>query len=123
VSEVYDLGATRLRVVVATEAATVIEGELDPGGGSTSHVHTREDETVVVVEGSLSVEAGERFELGAGDAVVIPRGQRHQFGNASDALTRLYFVCTPGGLERFFRDLAAGVAPEEAAERAGLEFT
>lgn len=121
-SEVYDLGSTRLRVVAATDAATVIEGELDPGGGSASHVHTREDETVVVVEGSLSVEAGERVELGPGDAVVIPRGQRHEFVNASSALTRLYFVCTPGGLERFFRDLAAGLPADEAAERAGLEF-
>ena len=121
-SETYDLGTTRLRIVTATEAATVIEAELDPGGGSASHVHTREDETIVVVEGALSVDAAERVELGPGDAVVIPRAQRHQFVNASDAPTRLYFVCTPGGLERFFRDLAAGVEPEQAAERAGLEF-
>ena len=121
-SEVYDLGPTRLRVVAATDAATVIEGELDPGGGSASHVHTREDETIVVVEGALSVDTDERVELGPGDAVVIPRGQRHAFVNASESLARVYFVCTPGGLERFFRDLAAGLPPEEAAERAGLEF-
>jgi hypothetical protein len=34
----------------------------------------------------------------------------------------LYFVCSPGGLEQFFRDLAAGVPADEAARRAGLEF-
>jgi quercetin dioxygenase-like cupin family protein len=122
VSEVFDLGPTRLRVVAATDAATVIEGELSPGGGSTWHTHTREDETLVVVEGVLVVDDGARRELGAGDAHVLPRGVRHAFANETDGLTRVYFVCTPGGLEGFFRDLVAGVPADEAAERAGLEF-
>ena len=121
-SELFDLGPTRLRVVAATDAATVIEGELDPGGGSTWHTHTREDETLVVAEGVLVVNDGARRELGAGDAHVLRRGIRHAFANESEALTRVFFVCTPGGLEQFFRDLVAGVPADEAAERAGLEF-
>ena len=121
-SEVFDLGPTRLRVVAATEAATVIEGELDPGGGSAWHTHTLEDETIVVVEGALVVNDGERREVDAGEAHVLRRGVRHAFANETDSLTRVYFVCTPGGLERFFRDLVSGVPADEAAERAGLEF-
>ena len=107
---------------MATAEATVLEGELEPGGGSSWHRHTREDETIVVVEGKLVVDDGERRELVAGQAHVLPRGVRHAFANESDSLARVHFVCAPGGLERFFRDLVAGVSPDEAARRAGLEF-
>jgi hypothetical protein len=34
----------------------------------------------------------------------------------------LYFFCSPGGLERFFRDLTSGLPPTEAALRAELVF-
>ena len=121
-SEVFDLGPTRLRVVAATEDATVLEGELQSGGGSTWHTHTLEDETIVVVEGSLVVNDGERRVVETGEAHVLRRGVRHAFANETGALTRVYFVCTPGGLERFFRDLVAGVPPDDAAKRAGLQF-
>ena len=121
-NETFDLGNTRLRVVLADPAATVLEGELDPGGGTTWHTHQREDEIVVVLEGNLVVEDGERHELGPGDAYALPRGVRHAFANESESLTRLYFFCSPGGLERFFRDLTSGVPPAEAALRADLVF-
>jgi quercetin dioxygenase-like cupin family protein len=122
VSEVFELGPTRLRVVAATDEATVIEGALQPGGGSTWHTHTLEEETILVVEGTLVVNDGERREVGAGEAHVLRRGVRHAFANETEAVTRVYFVCTPGGLERFFRDLVNGVTPEDAAKRAGLVF-
>ena len=121
-SETFELGPTNLRVVVATEHATILEGVLQPGAGSSWHTHTREDETLLVVEGRLTVDDGERRELVPNDAHVIPRGRRHAFVNESSEPTRLYFFCAPGGLERFFRDVTSGVAPEEAAARAGLRF-
>jgi len=122
VSEVFELGSTRIRVVAATEASTVLEGELQPGGGSTWHTHTLEEETILVVEGTLVVNDGERREVGAGDAHVLRRGVRHAFANETDGPTRVFFVCTPGGLERFFRDLGSGVPADDAAKRAELEF-
>ena len=121
-SEVFELGPTRIRVVAATDEVTVLEGELQPGGGSTWHTHTLEEETILVVDGTLVVNDGERREVGVGDAHVLRRGVRHAFANETEAPTRVFFVCTPGGLERFFRDLANGVPPDDAARRAGLEF-
>ena len=124
-SEVFELGPTRLRVVAASDVATVIEGELSPGGGSSWHTHTREDETIVVVEGTLVVNDGARRELGEGEAYVLPRGVRHAFANESDSAVRVYFFCSPGGLERFFRELVAASGDGDvaaAAERAGLVF-
>jgi quercetin dioxygenase-like cupin family protein len=67
-SETFDLGPTRLQVVAATAEATVLAGELQPGGGSAWHVHTLEDETLIVTSGTLAVDDGERRELSAGDA-------------------------------------------------------
>jgi hypothetical protein len=52
----------------------------------------------------------------------LPRGRRHAFANEGDAAARLYFFCSPGGLERFFRAVASGVPVGEAAARAGLQF-
>ena len=93
-----------------------------PAGALPGTRITDEDEIVVVLEGNLVVDDGERHELGPGDAYALPRGVRHAFANESESLTRLYFFCSPGGLERFFRDLTSGVPPAEAALRADLVF-
>jgi quercetin dioxygenase-like cupin family protein len=121
-SETFDLGPTVLRVALAADEATVLEAEIQPGGGGSWHVHTKEDETVVIVEGELVLNDGERHVLRHGDAHNVPRGTRHAFANESDAPVRLYFFCAPGGLERFFREITSGVPVEEAAGRAGLTF-
>ena len=119
-NETFDLGRTRLRVALATDEATVLEAEIEPGGGSSWHTHTKEDETVVVLEGELVVDDGDGHVLRRGDAHFVPRGRRHMFTNEGASSVRAYFFCAPGGLERFFRDIASGVSAEEAAESAGL---
>ena len=121
-SETFELGPTRLHVAAATAEATVLEAEIEPGGGSSWHTHTKEDETVVVLDGELVFDDGSRRVLRGGDAHVVPRGRRHMFVNESSASVRVYFFCAPGGLERFFREIASGVPAEEAATRAGLAF-
>jgi quercetin dioxygenase-like cupin family protein len=122
VSEVFDLGTTRLRVLAATPTTTVLEGEVDPGAGAPWHRHTLEDETIIVLEGTLVVHDGKRRELAAGEAHVLPRGTRHAFANGSGAVARVLFVCSPGGLEQFFRALTRAEPADEAAAASGLEF-
>ena len=109
-----------MRLALAAKETTVFEAEIQPRGGSSWHAHTREDETVVILEGELVLDDGVRHVLRPGDAHVVPRGRRHAFLNEGDAPTRVYFFCAPGGLERFFRDIVSNVSPEEAASRAGL---
>lgn len=121
-SETFELGPTRLRVALATREATVLEAEIQPGGGSSWHAHTKEDETVLVLEGELVLNDGDRHELRRGDAHVVPRGRRHAFANEGDAPARVYFFCAPGGLEHFFRAVASGIPAEQAASRAGLKL-
>jgi quercetin dioxygenase-like cupin family protein len=118
-------GGTTVRVVAARDEATLLELALDPGAGAGPHTHTREDETIAVLDGRLLVDDGERHELGPGDAIVLPRGVRHAFANEGDEMVRAHVFCSPGGLERFFRDVTAARSDADvvaAAERAGLVF-
>lgn len=118
-------GGTTVVLIAAHEAATLLELRLEPGAGSDWHTHTREDETIAVLEGTLVVEDERRSEIGAGGAIVLARGTRHAFSNHGDAPLRALIFCSPGGLERFFRDVAAATGAADvaaAAERAGLIF-
>jgi quercetin dioxygenase-like cupin family protein len=75
------------------------------------HTHPQ-DESYVVLEGRLTVQAGEqRFELEAGAAAAVPMGVAHTFRVDSDG-ARVLVLSTPAGLERFVRDAAV---PAEAA--------
>src|SRR5688500_4233064 len=60
-------------------------GEPAPG----LHVHEREEESLYVIEGVLTLELGdERTELHPGDFAVLPRGIPHRFGNLHDEPVR-----------------------------------
>jgi quercetin dioxygenase-like cupin family protein len=67
------------------------------------HTHPQ-DESYIVLEGRLIVQAGQqRFELGSGAAAVVPMGVAHSFRVDSDT-ARVLVLSTPAGLERFVRD-------------------
>jgi quercetin dioxygenase-like cupin family protein len=69
------------------------------------HTHPQ-DESYVVLEGKLTIEAGEqRSELEAGGAAVVPIGVPHTFRVDSDT-ARVLVLSTPAGLERMVRDCA-----------------
>lgn len=85
------------------------------GGEPALHVHDREDETYVVLDGALTFQRGEeRFDAFTGDVVFLPRGVEHGFALRTPT-ARLLVVCTPGGLRAPFaalsEPLADGVAP------------
>ena len=89
------------------------------------HTHPQ-DESYIVEEGRLTLQAGEqRFELVAGAAAVVPMGVAHTFRVDSDT-ARVLVLSTPAGLERLVRDgsvpaltptLPPGETPRPSAER------
>src|SRR3954471_7152056 len=83
-----------------------------PGGASPPrHTHPQ-DESYVVIDGRLTVLAGERrFELGPGGVAAVPMGMAHTFRVDSET-ARVLVLSTPAGLERFVRD---GSVPAAAA--------
>jgi quercetin dioxygenase-like cupin family protein len=77
----------------------VVEVTMGPGHRAPLHVHHREEETFVVLEGALKFHVGEdTISAGPGDIVVGPRDIPHRF-IAGDAGARMLLVITPAGLE------------------------
>jgi len=67
------------------------------------HTHPQ-DESYVVLEGRMTLQAGDqRFELTAGGAAVVPMGLAHTFRVDADE-ARVLVLSTPAGLERMVRD-------------------
>jgi quercetin dioxygenase-like cupin family protein len=77
-----------------------------PGSEPPLHVHAREDETYLVLEGELTFQRGlERIAVDPGTSVHLPRGLQHGFAVHSE-IARLIVLITPGGLEQGFAKLA-----------------
>jgi quercetin dioxygenase-like cupin family protein len=90
--------------------------------GASPPVHTHpQDESYVVLEGNLTIQAGgERFALEPGGCAAVPMGVPHTFRVDSDG-ARVLVLSTPAGLERFVRDgsvpAAAPTVPPPDAPR------
>jgi quercetin dioxygenase-like cupin family protein len=88
----------------ATDGRFALIEFLFPRGASPPlHTHPQ-DESYVVLEGRLTLQAGEhRFELEPGAAAAVPMGVPHTFRVESET-ARVLVLSTPAGLERFIRD-------------------
>ena len=86
--------------------------ELCPRGFVTPwHVHGREDEGFLMIEGEARFFVGDRvIEAGAGSFVFLPRGVPHAFRIDSES-AHLFNLITPAGFEGFYLDLGEP-APE-----------
>jgi quercetin dioxygenase-like cupin family protein len=137
VSELLHFPASEQTIEILLDGAAT-GGELalmtlriPPGAGAPLHRHTLESETLLVREGTLTVEVdGGRRELGAGQAVFLERGVLHAFRAETAAVVDV--LAAPAGLERFFRSICvrdpADPPPGEAEvaaalERHGLDFS
>ena len=112
-----DLWFAGVRVIVRVDAAqsrgrlAVWESEEPRGVGLPLHVHRREDEQVVVLDGEIVVRVGaETHRLASGATIALPRGVPHAHLVTSPR-ARLLTVAVPGGFERLFTDLGVPVLP------------
>ena len=85
-----------------TDSDFVIVEWTDPGLSESHwiaplHVHHEDDEAWYVLEGALRFRVGEEtFEVGAGGAVLAPKGTPHAYGNARRGqMARYLLVMTP----------------------------
>jgi mannose-6-phosphate isomerase-like protein (cupin superfamily) len=78
-----------------------------PGDSTPVHLHEREDEHILVVEGTVRVLYGDKtFDATAGTIVSLARGIPHAWGNPTDTPLRLVITATPGGIEEVLRLIA-----------------
>lgn len=84
----------------------VYELHVQPGNGPPLHVHRREDETFLILEGECSVwdgAAGKAIKAGPGDTVFAPRDVPHTFKNTGTGTLRAMLIATPGAIDDFFQ--------------------
>jgi mannose-6-phosphate isomerase-like protein (cupin superfamily) len=129
---VFGPGTVIVRASAASTggALTIVE-EVPPLLDTPLHVHSKEDELFYILEGEHIVQRGEEeIRVGPGDAVFLPRGVPHAQRRVVEGEGRHLAICTPGGLEEFFRALAAAdqegnLGPEAyaaASEKAGITW-
>jgi quercetin dioxygenase-like cupin family protein len=72
------------------------------------HMHTREDEFTLVLEGTVSARLGDEIvdTIPSGSWLVKPRSIPHAMWNVTATTARILEVVMPGGLERYFEQIA-----------------
>lgn len=93
---------------------SLAEEILPPGKAVTPHHHLQLEEVYYIMSGSGVMTVGdEQCEVGAGDAIYIPRNHRHTLENTGSEPIRLLLVCGPAF---FYEDeIIHKEAPEESS--------
>jgi quercetin dioxygenase-like cupin family protein len=82
-----------------------------PGDMPPLHVHHRDDETFIVLEGTVRVWIGDREAVaGPGETVFAPRGVPHAYRVEPAAPARIYVASVPAGFERFVLEASVPAA-------------
>src|SRR5687768_3057497 len=85
-------------------ALAVVEHPFEVGGVVPPHVHHREDEFSIVLEGEIGFRSEDtEVVLGPGGYIVKPRREVHAMWNAGQTPARMIEVISPAGFEELFR--------------------
>ncbi|WP_276484394.1 cupin domain-containing protein [Paraflavitalea pollutisoli] len=103
-------------------AYTLVEVELEPGGGNSLHYHTHFDEEFTAIDGVLSIGLKKRqLQLKPGEKAIARINQLHRFYNASPHPIRFHVRLTPGSTE-FEKSIAIayGLASDGLTSKSGI---
>jgi quercetin dioxygenase-like cupin family protein len=85
---------------------SVFQATMPEGFSPPRHIHTREDEVFLVLDGEVRFDLDGRERLaGPGTTVYMPRGVPHTF-RVQSPVAQMLGVMTPGAFERLFRNLS-----------------
>lgn len=98
-----------------------------PGVSPPPHVHHKDDELFLVLEGEMSfLVAGDWVVATPGTAVYLPRGVPHTFRNTGATPSRHWVITTPSGFEEFYARsaglFAQGAPDPQALGRLATEY-
>jgi quercetin dioxygenase-like cupin family protein len=97
----------RIPGLETNNAYSVTEFVSSPGSSTPIHLHEREDEYLLVLEGMVRVLYGDKtFDATAGAMVSLPRGIQHAWGNPTNTPVRVIMTAVPGGCEEALREIA-----------------
>lgn len=99
-------------------AIAAVESEIPARTLVKPHVHGREDEVSVILQGRVGVRLGDvETEVGPGDRLLKPRGVPHALWNPANEPARLIEIVVPGGFERYFEEIEPVLAAGHGARR------
>jgi len=105
-------------------AISIVEHPFPVGALVPLHLHTREDEYSIVLEGEIGFRSGDQeVVLGPGGYITKPREQMHTMWNAGKVEARMIEIIQPAGFEHFFLglvDLTSHGGPPDPEELARL---
>ena len=109
-SEARWYGNSLWEMLVPNEATngklSVFQSTMPEGFSPPRHIHTREDEVFLVLDGEVWFDVDGEFTLtGPGASVYMPRGVPHTF-RIKSPVARLLGVISPGAFEQLFRNLS-----------------
>jgi mannose-6-phosphate isomerase-like protein (cupin superfamily) len=88
-------------------SSAVICQHNSPGDGPPPHMHTREDETFLVLEGDFELLVEGQWEsMPRGEPIFAPRGHIHTFRNSGSTTGRLCVFISPAGFEDYLEELS-----------------
>jgi len=114
-------GPGSLMTFIATGGDTggaffLAEMSVPPGGGPPPHIHTREDESFQLLEGTLTIQVGgDTVTASPGDFVFLPRGIAHSFKNNGAVPAKALVWVTPAGLEKYFAEVFEAAVDRQVA--------
>ena len=93
----------------------LIDMHILPAGGPPPHRQDYE-EMFSVLDGEIEFTLrGEKIVVRVGETINIPANAPHQFKNKSEQPARLLCLCSPAGLEEFFKEVGVPVATRTAS--------
>jgi quercetin dioxygenase-like cupin family protein len=106
---VYQSPVDKIKFLITGEqnggAFFMAEVSVPPGAGNPPHVHSREEETFYLQQGTLTIEVGGKTQTASpGDFICLPRGVAHSFQNTGSVEAKFLLVAVPAGLEKFFEE-------------------
>ena len=112
-------------------ALSIVEHPFAVGALVPPHIHTREDEYSIVLDGEIGFRSEDQeVVLGPGGYIIKPRNEVHAMWNAGSTPARMIEIISPAGFDGFFRELVEMTAvgppdPDEIGQlgaRYGLPF-
>ena len=92
------------------------EISVPPNAGPPPHIHSREDESFHLTEGTLTIQVGgQTINANPGDFVHLPRGIVHTFKNTGVVNAKAIVLITPAGLENYFAEVFDPATDRSAA--------
>lgn len=100
-----DLYTLLLKSEQSNNEVTLFHMEIPPGGGPMPHIHHREFEFFLVLEGEVTLFGPEgKYSAGKGDIAVLPPEIPHHFTNDTNTTAEMLAITAPGGFGKFLEE-------------------